>query len=410
MQNQTTTLLERYYKAFIDQPSDWFFFLGIAEYVKYIIEVKELDDITEVLVRQKAADEAVPAKYAAAVEKETERAAKKILPQIEAQGITSPSVNKVIERYKSVKDDYLQGSVPKVLMLYDALEEVIYELYRAGYDDIVKDHITLRDKPVFRQTIVNGREEKRPRHLIKEYTFSKNIEEYKRELQVLENKTHTAMWQAWERLSLVYLAIIKADEEVKKIRKEKARVDKQGGSSLGVYMSFMGLGMMVDEMQKIRERHERPYTGDTKFNLVYFIKADYIHYATRFHNYLVRELEKDNVQTSDRDKHKQVITDTILKFYPNDGIAEYRAVTKTFKSGTKAGALLCYLHIAKNTPLSISDIQENCNERINVETHKFKTEKDIFDTIAYIRKQLKVNKSEYFPIRKKEKSFIWVEK
>ena len=42
--------------------------------------------------------------------------------------------------------------------------------------------------------------------------------------------------------------------------------------------------------------------------------------------------------------------------------------------------------------------------------HNFKKEKDIADTILYIRKQLKVNKGEYFPIYNKGKSFYWLEK
>jgi hypothetical protein len=104
------------------------------------------------------------------------------------------------------------------------------------------------------------------------------------------------------------------------------------------------------------------------------------------------------------------ISDNKLIFYDIDGIAEYKNVKTIFKYGTKEKELLNFLHNSKNTTFDLRYFQENCNKKIEVNTHKFKNEKDISDTILRIRKKFKVSKGEYFPIRKKGKCFIWEEK
>jgi hypothetical protein len=99
-----------------------------------------------------------------------------------------------------------------------------------------------------------------------------------------------------------------------------------------------------------------------------------------------------------------------LRFYPISGDAEYKTAIWQFKPGKKSYELLVFLGENKNTNWNVEDIKKYCNPKIVVASHKFKTEKDINDTIREVRQRLKVNKGEFFPIFKQEKGWIWLEK
>lgn len=105
-----------------------------------------------------------------------------------------------------------------------------------------------------------------------------------------------------------------------------------------------------------------------------------------------------------------IIPDKKLFFYPDSGIAGYMGTNSTFSFGKKDYVLLNFLYTSKNTPWNTNDFQKYCNDKIKIEGHHFKTQKDVSDTISYIRKKLKVKKGEFFPIFNNGKAFIWEER
>lgn len=121
----------------------------------------------------------------------------------------------------------------------------------------------------------------------------------------------------------------------------------------------------------------------------------------------INELEQNPANVS---SPKITLTNTKLKFYAISGKGEYCGVSASFKPGTKSGELLKFFTENKNTPLELKYIQTRCNEHIRIARHRFKTEKDVDDTIRRIRQELKVSKSEYFPLYKTGNSFILEEK
>jgi len=103
-----------------------------------------------------------------------------------------------------------------------------------------------------------------------------------------------------------------------------------------------------------------------------------------------------------------------LVFYPEDGKIEYRKEFGDTIKGNKDYALLLILSQNKNTIFNIQDIWQHCNSLVNKESHKFRKEKDIDDTIRQIRFKLKVPKGASFPISKEgekdNKKWSWSEK
>lgn len=122
---------------------------------------------------------------------------------------------------------------------------------------------------------------------------------------------------------------------------------------------------------------------------------------------LVEELGRHPLKT---DGTRPLPVGAKLKFYPDDGTAEYRGVSARLKTGTKGGELLKFFYQNKNSPLELRYIQTGCNDGIRIMKHRFKTEKDVEDTIRTIRRKLKVKKSEYFPLYKTGNSFILEER
>jgi len=120
------------------------------------------------------------------------------------------------------------------------------------------------------------------------------------------------------------------------------------------------------------------------------------------------KLYEEYESLSNATEQAPVYTSNKLIFYPEDGIAQYKGEEYQFKG--KGKAILTLLHGSKNTPYSIEDVKAKCNPAIANSSHKFKADKDIWDTVALIRRKLKVNKGEYFPIQKHESNWIWLEK
>ncbi len=99
----------------------------------------------------------------------------------------------------------------------------------------------------------------------------------------------------------------------------------------------------------------------------------------------------------------------MLSFAQVDGIASFKTGWYTFKPGTKAHTILEFLQSNKGWPQGTNDIIEGCNKKIATGNYKFRAEKDIRDTLNNIRKNLKVNKGEFFPIIKQGDKWVWKE-
>lgn len=124
--------------------------------------------------------------------------------------------------------------------------------------------------------------------------------------------------------------------------------------------------------------------------------------------------ERMNTPEVQQQNKKQSREKDILYFYEETGDINYKNELGITKNGNKDYALLSLLHKNKNTPFNTTDIQKHCNPLVNKDTHKFKGEKDIDDTLRQIRFKLKVKNRAFFPIvkrgEKENKKWLWIEK
>lgn len=122
----------------------------------------------------------------------------------------------------------------------------------------------------------------------------------------------------------------------------------------------------------------------------------------------VFESTNDATEAAAEEEKTEVPEQRILKFFEKDGTAVYQDAVYQFKPGSKAYAFLRFLESGKNTPWTLAEIADKCNHKIVRKDRKFKTQKDLRDTVAYIQEKLSVSKGEYFPIQKIGNEVKWV--
>lgn len=123
------------------------------------------------------------------------------------------------------------------------------------------------------------------------------------------------------------------------------------------------------------------------------------------HKIIISNLRVEEISNIEQNTHRT--REDKFEFFIDDGIAKYGDdYYYKFKKKKKGYELLRYLYNNKGVSLSLQDIKAECNFNIAIEKHKFREEKDIDDTIIYIKRCLKVKKNEFFPISKSKNGWI----
>lgn len=157
-------------------------------------------------------------------------------------------------------------------------------------------------------------------------------------------------------------------------------------------------GLYKFEIQAVvRDRH---YSG-----LMLLNKSKFYNWITLVHEYLISRLRA--ISEANTDDRKNNIS-AKLKYYPAENELIYKTITANRFIGLQK-ALLTFLNINKNVPLSVKETVEGCNKLL-LGKKRFQTDKQISDTLNEIKNKMKVNKSEYFPIQKEVDQIIWIDK
>ena len=106
----------------------------------------------------------------------------------------------------------------------------------------------------------------------------------------IENEKDTALWEDWNNLTLVHLAIYEGDEEFAKARKEKK------------LFNMLNLATLLGAMRDIKEK-----TGENRQNtgaVLFFNRAKYLKSLDRIHLYLIENIfvkEEINIKAKYKD-------------------------------------------------------------------------------------------------------------
>ncbi|HAH04282.1 TPA: hypothetical protein DCL28_01835 [Candidatus Komeilibacteria bacterium] len=302
--------LDRKYKSFINEKSDWSFYLGIADYIKYIKETPKIYQVIEnKILSEYSKEQEKLQKIRDKADDEILKAKDKLFRIIENKKLSYESLKKTIEVYQQYENNDRNSNLTQTENLNSALEDIVRNLYENGYKKIVKDFVSEKqDYP----------------DLMEAFIFSPSMNEYYKESKKFEAKKSTTYWGHWINLELIYLAVYKKDELLEELRKDKKRI-----------MDLWGFSLVVDEMNKIREQHEEPYKIKANFEPVIYERSRYTGYITRTHNFIIDELEK--IEELNLEIKKK------LNSLPKEKPAEESKIRYSFnKNGNK-----CYVKIGQ---------------------------------------------------------------
>lgn len=415
--------LERKYTNFIGLPEKGFFY-GISDYLKFIDENPGFEEVVSTIDSFREKDKASLLELEKKLLKDIEEVEASIVGSLKGRKIRSKIVNKSLEELEMRKDGRIQSSSSKAEELYSGLGYLITTLNENGYEDVVSDFIKFAPNT---KSIVD-------------YKISEHYNQYREELNEFKSRIQKTIWGSWNELVVAYLVVHRYRKRMKELVDANDVIGQMNFHGLHKEMENV-LGNAHDESQRLQ-----------------FIKDDYVIHINRVHDFFINKLNSDPNKNADEEgkgtilkeryesllnemkvnkseldeRYKKLLAelklqdlekskaipedlkprlgDSRLEFNSGDGITLYKAAEYIFKEGSKGFALLTLLGSSKNTPFSIDEIKNKCNPLIPRPIHHFKAEKDVWDTVAYMRKMLKVNKNEFFPIRKPNNDWIWVEK
>jgi len=254
---------ERHYDSFINQANDWNFFLGLAEYVKFVSEEKVSEKIIiEAMDKGKARLKDLSELSEKSIV-EMNNVFEKIVGIIKQDKLDFFGLSAEIKEYEDHKNGLIYSSSPLPFMLFEALADIISILVRNNYIEKIKNYVELRAEPG------EGRQ-----YYIKKYTFSNEFLEYEKANKLFNDKRDIEIWGVWDNLVMVYNSVFKKEELITELDKDRKNF----------WQAFNARGV-IGELNSIKE-------GKSDDRPVYFKKQDFMAKASRFHNYLIKELNK----------------------------------------------------------------------------------------------------------------------
>jgi hypothetical protein len=270
MKNVIDTL-NRYYDSFISQPNDWHFFLGLADYVNFVLETPQTKKIADSIIQKRFDEEALLEKRSKEAIKEINQVKGKLIKKIKDKKISYQGLDNLIREYEDYeKGRIIASSQPMADNLAVSLEDIIDSLYKNGYQDLVKDLV-----------VPHSQDPK----IIRRYNYSKTIPLFREQFNKIDKQREIEIWGAWNYLFLASMVIHKGEEVFENLKKDK-------GDFLKAF-NFTGLW---GEMKHIREKGKGRGNYNASDKPTYFVKDNYISYASRIHNYLIKELNSQIVK------------------------------------------------------------------------------------------------------------------
>lgn len=283
--------LKQYYNSFISQEYNWPFFLGLADYVKFIKETPKLKELLGASYTK-----SYDARYRKLdfYEKKTiselKQVKKILLQEIKKQSISFDALLEALKDLRAYEKGQTDPSFCLSERLDTGIKKVIKALYQNNYKSLVKHFLPKKIKDDDLE--------------IGFYKISKSLGLRRTQSGLLRKERETEVWGAWEKASFAYLVIFEGDMHLARLKqnKNKSYLATNFKESLEE-MEAIKDGRDEDTLELKRKTRalgtksrtlDIPIWGSRKIKE--FKKTDYKLYATRIHNFLVKELNKQIIE------------------------------------------------------------------------------------------------------------------
>ena len=277
MQN-VITILDRYHQSAISQKSDWPFFLGIADYVKYCLNTPEIKVVINELNKERKTyfDDLEELNKKAV--KEIQKVADEISKLIVVYKISDiAELDEMRKNYDSVQKGQMQSEKGIAIDLCQSLEGVIRVLYQHGYKEKIAKFI----------------KEDHTSSFIVEHELSKTIQAVYILKERIRYMMKTEMFGMLNELTVAYEAVFKAEEKRIALAKEKEK---------GNFFDWLNFGVLIGEMVLIMSRYDKSIGNAKESDLIYFRREYFNSYLSRFHVYLMGKMSNSSSHSDSDEK------------------------------------------------------------------------------------------------------------
>ena len=284
--------LKEHYNSFINSADNWSFFLGVANYVKFILENKRLDKITdEIFIARKNALGKELAECEDQTLKEIRNSHEKILAIIkknipEEKMAENPEIKKMLDSFNDFNEGRSFSSEP----LSGTLERHLFDIVRnvnevCGGEKLFTDFI---DPNPQHQNIYGN------------FIFSETLKKRIALLEKMKGLEKIESWGDWDKLCIVYQAVLRSSETLEEIRK----TDKS-------LMGSLGFGLLLQEVEQMRD--DRPWKP--KHDYIHLVIKEYVGHVSRIHTCLIEEMSKRD-SNSDAINEIEIVKTKIMATKP----------------------------------------------------------------------------------------------
>ncbi len=205
--NTTSQNLERRYKGFINQSNDWSFFLGLSDYVNFVLKTPETIKLVNLITRERIEEEEEIKKLGEELLKEVRLAKETLFQAIKKARISYPALEDEIKDFEDSESGKIISNIPLPQALAETLTDIIWTLSDKGYKKLIKDFSIERNGIIY----------------VNKHPFSEKYIKYEELTKKHKEKEETTLWGAWGHLLLVYVSVQKKAEELEKLKKDKSQ-------------------------------------------------------------------------------------------------------------------------------------------------------------------------------------------
>lgn len=287
--------LERRYQSLEKEKQNRNFFLGLADYVKYIIESLSLNQIVKnSILKERIKD---TEKFKKLKEKNEQKfkeskEGKELIEELKKMMIlTLPTMKKMNKKIQKEQPDLL--NLPLEVIHNPMLTKDIFNAYDKNYKNM-----TSRDKIKLFSSMKSAIEKNRSSQSHLKYSKEKAHQEYL--------SSESSIWGSWNKLELVY-DLIHQRKKIEQKLEQKTNIKKD-------ILERIKLMLLSGEMDTVLKRRPtlsilrefndiKNYVKSNIFSQCDFTKNDYIIHLNRVHNYLIEKLsKKENEKTTKKEK------------------------------------------------------------------------------------------------------------
>lgn len=262
-------ILERYYKEFNNQKSDWYFFLSLADYVKIILGTPEIYAIIKSFEQEKRRKDAELKQEEDKAINEIETAKKALFERIKKEKISYEGLTNLMKNYGDKYSYQALKENSEAEFLAKCLEEIIESLHYRRQDKtnkVIEEFLKI---------------EKRGESSFFVFPFLRHLKTYKEIRAKYNNQKEVELWGAWDALKSVYFIIFRQDETIKELE----------GNTDDIW-SLTKFNLLIGELNDIK----RGLMGSIK----HLFRINYENYTSRIHNYLLEELDLQMAKNEDK--------------------------------------------------------------------------------------------------------------